>query len=584
MKNKLNMKKRVALAVMTASLAVTMVGAPLAYASEGDVALEDAITAAALENDADVATEEENAVVEESAQEGELTEEDVEGFVAKIDEAGNSYKQGDKVPEDDVITAVDAVYQLALELKNQGVVTKVNKRTSNVEVTFTNGQVYTWEAGNEPSETALEEQKEKEGKILQPVSEAPIQSTEEQTRWEPLDSENKTQQFLTPVPSTTTRYEIFYTAGTEIPTVKFTSATGKYNLVAGQDVVTDGEKAFKFITRTNMTIDGHDDFRFMTIYIDNTDDPGKWLMEVTAPSSVVEVVAVASAVPDDWESVNSDSVTKPYGIIFWYVDSKRSQYRDTPVSIINELISAKASSAAVDNIQKTDPEEPDYSKAYALVTILIILAVIGVSVLLLMKANKKKTAAYRAKREAIVKKENAKVMKKKSKENDELDDFLDDFSDEYIDDSDMSGYLNVDDTENDDDIFTEDDGIYTSEDDSAEYEASVRAKEKMNDEAVSAPWMETEPIKPSNIKAVKNEPNFAVQKTESVDEINNNEKNAVQNFAETETPSFVPVKEKVPREKAPVPAPVEVKAPVTNNEPAPAWLAGSSDEDDGLFF
>ena len=568
-----SLKEKIAITVMSLTMAMTSFGSLSVYAAE-DIALEDAILST---QEQEASEEEKKAEAEVEAQaesegeapaEGELNEETFTQLVSQIEEVGNSYKKGDKVPEDDVITAVDAVYQAAIVMKDSGAVTKVNKRTSNVEITFANGQIYTWEAGNEPSEEAIEKQKENEGKVLQEVTEQPIQSNEEKTRWEPQDSENKTQKFLTPVPSTTTRYEIFYTAGTEIPTVTFTSATGKYTLTAGQDVVTDGENGFKFITRSTMVIDGHDDFRFMTIYISGTDDPGKWVMEVTAPSSVIEVIAVSSAVPDDWETVNSDVVTKPYGIVFWYVDSKRSQYRETPVALVNELMSAKTSQAPVDKITKTDPEEPDYTNAYIAVTAIAILLVIAFTVFLLVRSNKKKTAVYRAKREAIVKKENAKVAKKKSKQNDELDDFLDDFSDEYIDDGDMSDYLNVDDTDGNDGVFTEEDmGVMT--DDDAEYEASLRAKEKMNDNIAPAPWMETESVVP-----VKYESKPPVQKNNVSEEV------PVQQKTQND---FTPVSEPAPIGPSFVSELTPASAAATS-ETVPAWLSGISDDDGGDFF
>lgn len=490
------------------------------------------------------------------APEGELTEEAIDGYVSRIEELGNTYKQGDKVPADSVIEAVDAVYNLAVEMKNLGIIKVANKRSSNVEFIFINDYSYTWDAGNEPSEDSLLEAEEKK-KTLQQVQEAPEPSKEESTRWSPSDQNNKTQKFMIMVPSSTVRYEIFYSAGTEIPNITFVSTTAKYNLVAGQDIRPNGDDTFTFITKSNMTIEGHDDFRYMTVYISDNTDPGKWLMTVTAPSSVSEVIAVSSAVPDNWDTLSSDTITKPYGVIFWYIDEKKSKYRETPIATINELIQAKSSLQDVDKTQDTEIPEPDYTGVYILIAIIAVAVVIGLAVFFILRSRKKQAAEYRAKREEIVRKENDKVRKKKSKENDELDDYLDDFSDEYINDEDMEGYLNVDDSDDPDNgIFTEEDAGYMNRQD-AEYEASLRAKEKMNDsKKVRAPWEVEEPV------AAKTE--APVQKTVA-DLYDKTPAQSEPDIYRTEQPS-------------PVPAFME-----KHTEAAPSWLSDASD-DSGDFF
>ena len=577
-------KKKVMVAILTAMMTASAMSAPVVYAEEADTSLEEVVAAANTLDDAEAGFIEEKAEIgleDGDVVDGELTEAGVERMVEKIEEVGDSYKKGDAVPEDDVIRAVDAVYTFTLALKDEGIVTKVNKRTSNVEVTFANGQMYTWNAGNEPSEDALEEEEARK-RELQPVVNAPEPSKEEQTRWEPEDAQNKTQQFLTPVPSTTTRYEIFYSAGTEIPSVTFTSATGKYNLTAGQDVMSDTEAGFKFITRANMTIDGHDDMRFMTIYIDKTDDPGKWVMTVTAPSSTMEVIGVSSAVPEDWETTNSDVVTKPYGVIFWYVDAQRSKYRETPVALINELMNAKTSVSDVDKISDIEKPAPDYTKAYALVGILIFVLAVGVVAFFVISKGKKNVAQNRAKREAIVKKENAKVVKKKAKENDELDDILDDYSDEYIDDDDMSEYMDMEESDNS--------AVFT--DDTFENTEDIKEEPVKNEpEIIEAPWLDTPQVKPQasevSVQNLNKEVSEPVQNNDNAEDMLSKalssavsiEKPVVQEKPKVKVVAPTPV---APTPVAPAPTPI-AQMPV-KSESAPAWLATGTDDDSGDFF
>ncbi|MCR5669898.1 MAG: hypothetical protein K6G10_02745, partial [Butyrivibrio sp.] len=481
----------------------------------------------------------------EASSDSGLTQEMVEEYVATLEEVGNEYKQGENVPEDDVIMAVDAVYTKAIEFKDQGIVKNVVKRTSDVEITFINDFLYTWFAGNEPSEASLKDQEEK--KVLQEEKQGQQLSQEESTRWSPADSKNKVQQFLIPVPSSTVRYEIFYTAGTELPQVTFTSTTEQYKLTAGVDQKEDGEDGFVFLTKQNLTLDEHDDFRYMTIYISNAKDPGKWLMTVNAPQSVTEVIAVSSAVPDNWETLNSDIITKPYGVIFWYIDSRTSKYREVPIATINDLIKSKSSLKPIDTVKDTTPEPVDYTSTYILLAVVGVVIVAALAAFLLIKANKKKDSEYRAKREAIVKKENEKLRKKKSQENDELDAYLDDYSDEYIDDEDMEGYLSMDDSGTDDEIFTDEFDMPMTEQD-GEYEAAERAREKFNDDIpVKAPWME-EPKAPAFTSAQAP----TVQK--SVAEIN------------SPAPAMAPI--------SPAPSPAA---------PLPAWMTAENDDSDDFF-
>nr|WP_297765737.1 hypothetical protein [uncultured Butyrivibrio sp.] len=416
----------------------------------------------------------------EDLEQTELINAAIEDLVTELENVGSEYMVGDQVPSENVVDAVDAVYAKALELKESGYIESVAPRDSEVYVVFTNGSEYTWSAGNEAK--AVEEDEPKV--TLQPIEEAQEMSEEQKTRWSPSDPQNKVQQFMITVPTQTIRYEIFYTAGTEAPKVSFQSTTGaEGNLVSGNNVE-NGD--FKFITKTGLTIEDHDDFRYMVIYISGTKDPGKWLMTVEAPQTVNEVICVSSKVPDDWDVQSTDTITRPYGVIFWYIDERRSVYAEQPVNTINMLMNATGKLGDIDEVKDTVVPEEDYSGVYVLLGGLVFIAVVTAGVFFVIKTRKKQQEQYRAKREAIVKRENEKVRKKKAQENDELDDLLDDYSDEYINDDDMSDYFNTDDSDPYNE-FTEDEdnGVYKPDDD---YETAKRVRDKLEESEEEAPW------------------------------------------------------------------------------------------------
>lgn len=508
-------------------------------------------------------------------------DEDIFAYLEEIEAVGDSYKEDGEIPEDKVSEAVDAVHQKAIDLKNEGVVESAVRRTSSVYITFVGGYEYTWEAGAEPSEETGELEDKKQ--TLQSSSGSSESSTEETTRWSPEDPDNKTQQFLIAVPTGTVRYEFIYSAGSETPSISFLSTTAKTGeeYIAGNDVKNDGEDGFKFVTKTGLTIDGHDDFRYMVVYISNTDDPGRWTMTVSVPSAMTEVIAVSSEVPEDWENLSSDTITKPYGVIFWYIDATRSKYKDTPIATINELISAKTSLSNNDLIKSTEPveEEINYVVLFTMLGIFVAIIVAVVVTLIILKRKKKNNEEYRSKREAIVRKENDKVRRKKASENDELDEMLNDYSDEYIDDDDLSAYMTVDDTEeNDESIFTEendDTGVYEGE-----YQSAQRVKEMLNDEkpAWDKPhipaWEESSPVEehPKEDKSEKKDLDSALEEMFARENMG---KAAVQKTVkEDNKPSF----------KAEPINTVKEKSEESANEAAPAWLKAASGQSNDLLF
>lgn len=512
---------------------------------------------AAVETTTEEAAEEstQESAAEEGAVEGG-EEFDVTKYVEEIEEIGNAYRVGTKVPEESVAEALDAVQKKAIELKNQDIVTEIVPRDSNILIKFINGYEYTWEAGSEPSEGSEDEEKQ-EMRVLQPASETPEQSSEENTRWVPVDEQNKIQQFAVAVPSSTVRYEIFYTAGSEPPKVAFQTTTaqeGEY-LMAGTDIKEDGEDGFKFITKTGLTIEGHDDFRYMVIYISNTKDPGLWTMTVSAPVNMTEVIGVSSAVPDGWEDLVSDTITKPYGVIFWYVDAKKSQYREQPIATINELITAESGASPVDKMKTTVEEPVDYTPVYIFIGVIAFIVIVVIVVILIVKRKKKNKAAYIAKREAIVRKENEKVRKKKSGENDELDDILDGYSDEYIDD-DVDDYIDVDDSSADDpDLFTDDpddNGFYEGN----SYESAQRVRDKFSDDSQTMQRAE---------KAVESIPAFL------------NESGPVQKTAPSENAATGNAQEDIPAFLK------NTGVSAENNTDVPAWMSNRS-QNSGDFF
>ncbi len=318
--------------IVTSVLSGLMMGSIMLTSTMPVMATEDA-SSLASSFDAQIDAIAEGASVENSVQD-EIVNGAIEELVAQIESVGNEYMVGNKVPSDKVVDAVDAVYSKALELKESGYVENVVSRPSEVYVVFTNGSEYTWSAGNE----ALESEEEEQKTTLQPIEEAPETSDEEKTKWTPIDPQNKVQQFMITVPSQTVRYEIFYTAGTEAPKVSFQSTTGAEGELVSGNNVENGD--FKFITKSGLTVKDHDDFRYMVIYISGTTDPGKWIMTVEAPQPVNEVICISSKVPENWDVQSTDVITRPYGVIFWYIDEKRSVYAEQPINTINMLMTA----------------------------------------------------------------------------------------------------------------------------------------------------------------------------------------------------------------------------------------------------
>ena len=136
--------------IMSAPVSYPVYAADMSEAVSAAAAAEQALSEEEQASDAGSTKEEEKKTEGESpkeektesaeleAPEGELTEEVIDGYVSRIEELGNTYKQGDKVPADNVIEAVDAVYNLAVEMKNLGIIKVANKRSSNVEFIFIN--------------------------------------------------------------------------------------------------------------------------------------------------------------------------------------------------------------------------------------------------------------------------------------------------------------------------------------------------------------------------------------------------------------------------------------------------------------
>lgn len=275
--------------------------------------------------------------------------------------------------------------------------------------------------------------------ILQPAVDKPELSLAEQRRWTPDTSNGRKKDFLVNISSETNRIEVFYTAGKQTPQLQFVSPTGKYTHVAGKDEVS-ADNTFKFITRSNLTIPGYDNMRYMVIYIKNTPDPGKWTLKVSVPDELTEIACVTTDAPDGWEDFNSDMRCKPTDVWFWFADMTKSDYRQDPVAAFNEMWAGDNQLGDVDNITTSEPTKKDYSGL--IITTVILISVIIICLVIYKVFSQKKTeeADRKDKRQKIVDKENHKVQKKKQKEEAELSTYLDQYSKDY-DDDDFAEYF-----------------------------------------------------------------------------------------------------------------------------------------------
>lgn len=248
-------------------------------------------------------------------------------------------------------------------------------------------------------------------------------------QWKPTTTTNRTGEFTLQVSSGITRLEVFYTASTQIPTLTFTSTSGIYTYTSGKDEKT--ENGFKFITRKGL-MTSNDNIRYMTIYIANTTDPGRWKLKIDVPDSLTEIACITTKVPDGWEGTTGDMLCQGTGVVFYYVDSVKSELKDDPMGSFNKLWAATEQLGANDTIEEAPEEVKDNSGMVKFIASMIILLAL-LSLISAMKARKKQNEKYRQKRQNIVKKENSKFKKQKSKESNELDQILSKYDADYED-------------------------------------------------------------------------------------------------------------------------------------------------------
>lgn len=295
---------------------------------------------------------------------------------------------------------------------------------------------------------------------LEPVAKAPEKSAAELSF---IDFKGKTndrsKSFQIFVDSDITRLEIFYTAS-HTPGMEFVTAMdgNKYDLSSDHEFP---DSNFKIIRKV-INVKGYDDIRCMVVYIVNTTDPGKWTLNVKFPDDTTDFVlckSVKNDIPENWYELTGE-VKTVVDVLAWYTDLAKSRYKDDPIGSINGMISRDMDLAPVDSYTVMEPIPVDNTEKYVTLGIIgaiIVMIIVGVMFFL---SNKKKEEEERQRRLNIVAKENAKVRKKKAKEEDELEKVLDNFSDEYVDDDEFSDYFS---STEDDDIAEENVSISASQ-------------------------------------------------------------------------------------------------------------------------
>ena len=276
--------------------------------------------------------------------------------------------------------------------------------------------------------------------IIQKASGSQSLSLEEARQWKPETQTSRQKEFIVNITSGTNRIEVFYTAGKNTPRLQFTSTSGKNVYVSQKDEMSK-DNNFKFITRANLPVEGFDNMRYMVIYISNTSDPGKWHLKVTLPDDLTEIACVTTEVPEGWENFNSDMRCLANDLWFWYCDSSKSEYKDDPIGAFNKMWAPNKKLADVDNLVAEEPEPEDNTTKIILLTFALFLTIAAVIGIMIYMRYKNADKQLKLKREKIVERENQKVKRKKSRENDELDKILDDFSSDYIDDDEYLDYF-----------------------------------------------------------------------------------------------------------------------------------------------
>lgn len=342
---------------------------------------------------------------------------------------------------------------------------------------------------------------------LEPSATGSTGTEVENTRlvFEPDEVMGRYRDFSVNVSPELTRFEIFYTASVT-PAVTLTPATNK----STKYVLLDNleyrfpDSPFEIITKPNIRVEGYDDIRYMVIYIKYTSDPGKWNLHVDFPDDTTEFVlckTINNDWPEDWEELRSD-VKTDVQVLSWYIDPT-SHYADNIIENINGMISRDYTLADVDTMISEEPVKENNLEKILLLGIILFFIVAAVVGIMIFMSRKKKEEELRQKRANIVAKANAKVRKKKAKEEDELEKVLDDFSDEYIDEDEFSDYF--DSTPSEDDEFKEEDVSISLNELGIEKEA-IKSPEKDIPVEQTPSWAVT------NTSNDSNNSNFYVQK------------------------------------------------------------------------
>lgn len=161
-----------------------------------------------------------------------------------------------------------------------------------------------------------------------------------------------------------------------------------------------------------------------------------WEFKMNMEDGLSECFVAQSKVPTNWETPYDAVITEPITLIQYFIDSNTSTF--TSMDDVNTLLNTQVQADAVDD-STFDGEVIEEKKNDPVITLLvslmgIVVVAIGITFYLLKKESAKKEAV---RSEKYVARENAKVKKKKNRENDELSELVSSYDEEYTDEDDF---------------------------------------------------------------------------------------------------------------------------------------------------
>lgn len=281
----------------------------------------------------------------------------------------------------------------------------------------------------------------------------------------------------------TVKLEVFYTAGSIMPSITFTDAGGN-EYKAGSNFET------MFITRSGLSVDGYPGVQYMVIYINQPTYPGTWNCDIIVdPDETTEFAMVSANVDANWATLATEYKTRYEALLLLGYNSERSLYNNdsTFLSYVNEIIEAEEAPTTMEVAPEKVEEEPDYTGLYIAFAIFVIAAIVVITV----KTVKKNNLAEEERRKALTEKLNEKYLAKKAKENRVLDKMLRSHNDEYSDDEVDASLLYI---RPDEDM----ESFLKGEEDTDDEEAAVEEKKMPK-------WMEAKEAADEKVEAAEDD-------------------------------------------------------------------------------